>query len=74
MVMGRKLYGNSIDPTCEICLHGKRSADGKAVLCIHKGVMPLYHFCRKFIYDPLKREPRLAKKLPTYSPEDFSLD
>ena len=47
--MRRKLYGNNIPATCEHCLHGRRSSDHKAVLCSKKGVMPLYHHCRKFV-------------------------
>lgn len=41
--MKRKLYGNNIQPSCEHCANGKRSSDGKAVLCTRRGVMPLYH-------------------------------
>lgn len=72
--MARKLYGNTIQATCEHCLHGRRSSDGKAVLCPKRGVMPLYHHCRKFSYDPLKRIPFRQPVLPRFSSEDFSLD
>ena len=53
--MRQKLYGNNIQPACELCANGRRSLDGKAVLCTKKGVMPLYHHCRRFAYDPLRR-------------------
>lgn len=72
--MRRKLYGNNIPATCEHCLHGRRSSDHKAVLCSKKGVMPLYHHCRKFVYDPLKRIPFRQPKLQEYSEEDFQLE
>jgi len=72
--MKQKIYGNRIEPACDVCQMGKRSADGQAVLCAKKGIMPLYHSCRKFIYDPLKREPTPNQQLPAYSPEEFSLD
>lgn len=71
--MRRKLYGNSIQPSCELCANGRRSSDGKAVLCAKKGVMPLYHHCRRFCYDPLKRIPFQQPVLAQYRKEDFEL-
>ena len=72
--MRRKLYGNNIQPTCEHCLFGRKSSDGKAVLCTKKGVMPLYHHCRKFEYDPLKRVPFRQPSPEKVRPDDFSLE
>ena len=72
--MRRKLYGNSIQPSCEHCAHGRRSSDGKAVLCTRRGVMPLYHHCRKFLYDPLKRIPFRQPTLQAFRQEDFRLE
>ncbi len=72
--MRRKLYGNNIQATCEHCLFGKRSSDGKAILCPHKGVMPLYHHCRKFSYDPIKRIPFRQPRLPKFSADDFTIE
>ena len=37
--MRQKLYGNNIQPACELCANGRRSLDGKAVLCTKKGVI-----------------------------------
>lgn len=72
--MRRKLYGNSIQPRCDVCANGRRSSDGQAVLCEKKGVVPLYHCCRKFDYDPLKRVPFRQPALAAYTEEDFRLD
>ena len=72
--MRRKLYGNNIQPTREYCQHGRRSSDGKAVLCTKRGVMPLYHHCRSYQYDPLKRIPFRQPDLGEYSADDFRLD
>ncbi len=72
--MAKKLYGNNIQPSCEFCQHGKKSSDGNAALCLYKGVMPLYHHCFRFVYDPLKRIPHRRPIKETYSPKDFSLD
>ena len=72
--MKRKLYGNNIQPSCEHCANGKRSSDGKAVLCTRRGVMPLYHSCRHFEYDPLKRVPLRQPAIPRYEEEDFAIE
>ena len=71
--MRRKLYGNNIEATCEFCVYGRRSSDGKAVLCPKKGVMPLYHHCRKFAYDPLKRIPKRPPDISKYQEADFEI-
>ena len=72
--MSKKLYGNSVEPRCEYCEHGTRSADGRQVFCKRKGVMPLAAKCRKYVYDPLKRVPFRQAQLKQYHPEEFSLD
>lgn len=72
--MRQKLYGNHIDPACEVCQHGRRSADGRAVLCARKGVVPLYYHCRKFQYDPLKRDPPRRPKRPSHTADEFTLE
>lgn len=72
--MRRKLYGNRMRATCEYCVHGRRSSDNKAVLCPKKGVMPLYHHCRQFRYDPLKRIPSRSPELKSYTADDFSIE
>jgi hypothetical protein len=72
--MRRKLYGNNIEATCEFCVNGRRSSDGKAILCPKKGVMPLYHHCRKFVYDPLKRIPKRPPEIGNYKKEDFKIE
>lgn len=72
--MRRKLYGNSIEATCEFCVFGRRSSDGKAILCPKKGVMPLYHHCRKFVYDPLKRIPKRPPEISGYTEDDFRIE
>ena len=70
----RALYGNRIEPACEVCRHGRRAADGQTVLCNYKGVVPLYHRCRKYEYDPLRRIPARPPALKAHSAEEFSLD
>lgn len=71
--MRRRLYGNYIEATCEYCVHGRKSSDGKAVLCPKKGVMPLYHYCRKYEYDPLKRTPPNRPQIQEFDKDDFKI-
>ncbi|MCL2488047.1 MAG: hypothetical protein FWE80_05120 [Oscillospiraceae bacterium] len=72
--MKQKLFGNNIQPACEVCLFGRRAVDGKTVLCPQRGVVPLYYSCRRFKYDPLKRMPRRNPSLPKHRAEEFTLD
>ena len=71
--MRRKLYGNNIQPSCEYCAHARRAADGRVMLCRKRGIVPLYHHCRRFVYDPLKRIPYRQPALEKFQPEDFKL-
>ena len=73
--MRRKLYGNNITPSCEYCARARRAADGRVMLCSKKGIVPLYHRCRRFRYDPLKRVPPKPRKadFSALKDEDFTL-
>lgn len=68
-----KYFGKHIDPACDYCLRGKRTADNLMILCKKKGVISPFYCCRKFIYDPLMRTPKRAPALPKYTQEDFKL-
>lgn len=50
-----------ITKSCGLCENGRLSADG-SILCIKCGVMDPDDVCKKFSYDPLKREPKLPPK------------
>lgn len=71
--MKRRLYGNAIPPCCEYCARARRGADNRSMLCVKKGIVPLYHHCRRFKYDPLKRIPARQPSLSAFSEEDFRL-
>lgn len=70
----KKLFGNQKEPRCETCAHGKLSANGKTVLCVQGGALPLSHSCRRYQYDPLRRVPKRRPLLGDYSAADFALD
>lgn len=56
----KKLFGNNIEPKCEYCCFSRVKDDG-TILC-YSGSTPQEGGCKKFKYDPLKREPN---KLPS---------
>ena len=70
--MQSKLLSPPAQKECRHCAGGRIAADG-TVLCRARGVMPPGGSCRKYVYDPLKREPAKAPELPKYSPEDFKI-
>lgn len=70
----KKLFGNRQDPRCETCIFGKASADGSSVLCRRGGVLPKFHHCKHYQYDPLKRVPPRQKANDAFSAADFALD
>ncbi len=71
----KKLFNTKeISPACEYCTYGKASPDKEIILCIKNGVVEKTYACKKFKYDPLKRQPRRPVKMEQFSEEDFSLE
>lgn len=68
------ICGETIAPACEYCEHGRLSSDHIRILCPKKGLVSPTYSCRRYLYDPLRRSPRLQPKLPDFTAEDFSLD
>ncbi|MGM9520961.1 MAG: hypothetical protein ACI3VB_00600 [Oscillospiraceae bacterium] len=69
------LFNNKIDPCCAYCDSGTRISEAQ-VACLKRGIVSSGGFCKKFKYDPLKREPVCPVSLDKerYSEQDFSLD
>jgi len=69
------LFDKNIEPSCSYCCFGERIGDDE-VACSRHGIVTPDNRCRKFRYDPLKREPEhpvfLSKTVSSLS--DFSLD
>ena len=65
------LFRGDMEPCCAYCKHGSQLSIDQ-VACIKRGIVPLWSFCRKFSYDPLKREPDRPRKLPI--PDEVSPD
>ncbi len=71
----KKLFGTKdVSPYCEYCAHGRLSPDKESVLCKKLGIVTKDFNCKKFKYDPLKRQPKRPKQLDKFNEEDFSLN
>ena len=70
----KSIFRKDIDPQCAYCEHGTVTANKDTVICKKQGaVMQSFSKCKKFKYDPLKREPKIISLTSTFSKEDFSL-
>lgn len=68
------LFRKKIQRSCSYCRHAAK-LDEDTVLCVKKGLRPVYGKCLRFRYDPCKRIPPKPKALDfsKYDREDFSL-
>ncbi len=69
----KALFGTEIEPRCEYCRRNG-AKQGEQALCTLR-LEPKNGACKKYEYDPLRREPRAAPLLRAdrYSEEDFKL-
>ncbi len=73
-IMALKIFNKNIESQCAFCEHGTTIGKGETVLCRKMGaVMQSFSKCKKFKYDPLKREPRVISFSGDFSKDDFSL-
>lgn len=71
--MNKKLFDKTLPKKCEYCAHSFPLGDEGEMVCRKKGMVNIDDYCRKYKYDPLKREPRRQLISDNYSPEDFAL-
>ncbi len=50
---------NDIEKYCKFCEKAVTLSDPDTMLCRKNGVVSAADSCRKFTYDPLKREPKI---------------
>ena len=68
------IFRKDIDPQCAYCEHGTTTANKETVICKKQGaVMQSFSKCKKFKYDPLKRQPRSPVFNGDFSKEDFEI-
>jgi len=65
------LFRDDIEPCCAYCKHGNQVSIDR-VGCLKRGIVSLWGSCRKFSYDPLKRQPERPRKIPI--PDDAPSD
>ncbi|MBE6796134.1 MAG: hypothetical protein E7533_06100 [Ruminococcaceae bacterium] len=72
--MALKIFKKDIEPQCGLCEYGSVTQAGDSVVCRKAGgIMQPYSKCKKFRYDPLKREPKILSFNNDFSKEDFEL-
>ena len=71
------LFSRNIAPSCSYCRNGSSIGNGE-VACLKRGITSAGGSCKRFAYDPLKREPErppvLNRKLQEeMREEDFTI-
>ena len=67
------LFNKDIEKICLYCEHAKENISGDDILCPFKGVVSFNFKCRRYKYDPLKREVRRAPHIEKPEDESFGL-
>ena len=57
-------YEHEIERFCKFCEKASALTTPDTMLCKKHGIVDAGGCCRRFVYDPLKREPVTAPKLP----------
>ncbi len=71
--MSKNIFGKP-EPQCRYCEHGSAAAYSDSVVCKKAGgVMSPFSKCKKFKYDPLKREPSVITLNKDFDSSDFFL-
>ena len=55
---------DGIEKYCKYCECASALSDGDVMLCERFGVVEAAHKCRRFRYDPMKRQPKRIEKEP----------
>ncbi len=63
------LFDKNVRKICAFCRHGQ-DFDDDVVLCKKCGPVSSEHHCRKFVYDPIRRDPPRPLILRKPSSED----
>ncbi len=66
-------FTNKNEKVCRLCEHGRLSTDKSAVVCMKKGIVDPDGKCRKYVYDPLKRDAKTPVDFGKFTAEDFAL-
>ena len=69
----KKMFDKTLPKKCEYCVFASPIGDDRDMVCKKRGIVLRDDLCRKYKYDPLKREPKKQLISNNYSPEDFML-
>ena len=69
----KKMFDKTIIKKCGHCLFGTDLGDDGEIICKKRGIVNKNDLCRKYKYDPLKREPQKQIISDNYSPDDFKI-
>ena len=64
---------HEINRVCACCELAETLHNEDVVLCSLKGVVSSGHVCKKFCYDPLKRDPKPLTDIPVLDPDTLVL-
>lgn len=74
VTMALKLFKGSNEPQCAHCEYAEISTDSSVAVCRKiGGIMQLSSKCKRFKYDPLKREPRALNLSKEFDKSDFEI-
>jgi hypothetical protein len=72
--MALKIFKGNIEPQCAYCEFAEIKQGAEVALCRKiGGIMQLHSKCKKFKYDPLKRQPKTPSFNSDFSKEDFEI-
>ncbi len=72
--MALKLFKGSNEPQCAHCEFAEIAENSTVAVCRKiGGIMQLTSKCKKFRYDPLKRQPRSIAVNNDFNKEDFEI-
>ena len=60
----KKDESHEMPNVCAFCEMATSVCDEEKLLCRKNGIVPASHKCRKFRYDPLKRQPKPPRQIP----------
>jgi len=67
------LFYRNITPSCSYCRLGSSIGNGE-IACLRRGITSAGGSCRRFVYDPLKREPESPSVLNKKQREEMCED
>lgn len=72
--MALKLFKSNVEAQCAHCEYAQITPGSNVAVCKKiGGIMQLHSKCKKYKYDPLKREPKTISFSGDFSKEDFEI-